>query len=550
MANAKEVMRPLVNFPEDLWCDRFLSLPFNNSEFESYTKQVEAKKETVKDMLVVSTTDPIEKMHLVNSLCRLGVSYHFENEIEEQLNHLFITLPKLLDDNDYDLHIVALVFQVFRFNGYKLPCGVFSKFQDGDGKFKEKVMGDVKGMVSFYEASHFRTNGEAILDEALDFTTKHLRSLANQSSTSPHLREYIENALFRPYHHSMQRLEAKLYISFYEKDESRNDILLNFAKYDFNRVQLLLQQELTVLSRWYKEQDLKSKFPYARHRVVEGLFYALGVYFEPRYAAGRNMLVKQSCLMSFIDDAYEAYGLYEELQYFTDAIERFDISSMDELPTANQKKLYETLLHVIGEAEYLVQKEGRSYAIPYTKDEWKKYVKAEQIECRRKQEKDVPTFDEYMETGMYTCATRLSMTQILIGMEEADQNAFHWILNSNNKYLKALQICCRLYNDIVSNEDEEKRGFKTASMCYMKQYNVSRKEAIEAFQAKIGDAWKDINEGCMRPTMGVPMQVVRATLNYQRLLDLVYRDNDGYTKPNISLQQLITKVLIQPIPLD
>ncbi|KAK8352302.1 hypothetical protein V6Z12_A05G085900 [Gossypium hirsutum] len=508
MANTKEVMRPLVNFPEDLWCDRFLSLPFNNSEFESYTKQVEAMKETVKDMLVVFTTDPIEKMHLINSLCRLGVSYHFENEIEEQLDHLFITLPELLDDNDYDLHIVALVFQVFRFNGYKLPCGVFSKFQDGDGKFKEQVMGDVKRMVSLYEASHFRTNGEVT---------------------------------GKPIINNMQRLEAKLYISFYEKDESRNDILLNFAKYDFNRVQLLLQQELTVLSRWYKEQDLKSKFPYARHRVVEAFFYALGICFEPRYAAGRNILVKQTCLIGFIDDAYEAYGLYEELQCFTDAIQRFDTSSMEKLPTENQKKLYETLLHVIGEAEYLVQKEERSY--------WKKYVKAEQVECRRKHEKDVPTFDEYMETGVYTAAARLAMTQILIGMEEADQNAFHWILNSNN-FLKAFQICSRLYNDIVTSEDEEKRGFKTASMCYMKQYNVSRKEAIEAFRAKIGDARKVINEGCMRPTMGVPMQVVRATLNYQRLLDFAYRDNDGYTKPNISFQQLIAKVLIQPIPLD
>lgn len=83
----------------------------------------------------------------------------------------------------------------------------------------------------------------------------------------------------------------------------------------------------------------------------------------------------------------------------------------------------------------------------------------------------------------------------------------------------------------------------------MKQYNVSRREAIEAFRAKIGDAWKDINEGCMRPTMGVPLQVVRATLNYQRIMDLAYRDSDGYTKPNIYFQQLITKVLIQPIPL-
>lgn len=57
--------------------------------------------------------------------------------------------------------------------------------------------------------------------------------------------------------------------------------------------------------------------------MVEELFYTLGIYFEPRYAAGRNIVVKQICLVGLIDDAYEAYGLYEELQYFTDAIQRF-----------------------------------------------------------------------------------------------------------------------------------------------------------------------------------------------------------------------------------
>ncbi|KAK8548642.1 hypothetical protein V6N12_061551 [Hibiscus sabdariffa] len=156
-------------------------------------------------MLMVLTTDPMEKIHLINSLCHLEVSYHFENEIKEQLNHLFMKLLKLLDDKDYDLHTVALVFQVFRLNGYKVPCGVFSKFLNSDGKFKEEVVGDVKGMVGLYEASHFRVKGEGILDEALGFTTEHLRTLANQTWTSPHVREYIENALSRPYHHSMQR---------------------------------------------------------------------------------------------------------------------------------------------------------------------------------------------------------------------------------------------------------------------------------------------------------------------------------------------------------
>ncbi|KAK8550784.1 hypothetical protein V6N12_039472 [Hibiscus sabdariffa] len=550
MAHSNEGMRPLANYPQGLSMDQFLSPPFNSSTFESYTKQVETLKKTVKDLLVVPTTDPIQKLLLINSVCRLGVSYHFENEIEEQLSHLFITLPKLLDDKDYDLHTVALVFQVFRFNGYKMPCGVFSKFQDDEGKFKEEeVVEDVKGMVSLYEASHFRTNGEAILEEALSFTTKHLGSLANQSSTSPHLKEYIKNALYRAYHYSLQRYEAKLYISFYDKEEARNDTLLKLAKYDFNRVQMMYQQELAVLSRWYKEQDLKLKLPYARHRVVEGLLYSIGIYFEPCYAVGRYMLTKQACLIGFVDDTYEAYELYEELQYLTDAIERFEVSAMDELLADNKRDLYETLLNATEEAENLVQKEGRYHAISYVKDGWKKYVKAEQVECRWRHQGVVPTFEEYLEVGAYTGTGLLSMSQITLGIEEADRNAYEWVVNHNNKFSKALQINSRLYNDIVTGEEEEERGYSTATACYMKQHKVSRAEATKACRAIIEEGWKDVNEGCMRPT-AIPMQVVRAALNYHRLLDFAYRNNDEYTFSHSFLKDIITQLLLHPIPLD
>ncbi|GMI92261.1 hypothetical protein like AT3G14490 [Hibiscus trionum] len=549
MAHTNEAMRPLANYPQGLSSDQFLSPLFNTSVFESYTKQVEALKKTVEDMLVVPTTDPIEKIHLINSLCRLGVSYHFENEIEEQLSHLFITLPKLLDDKDYDLHTIAMVFQVFRFNRYKMPCGVFSRFQDGDGKFKEEVLDDAKGMVSLYEASHFRMNGEPILEEALSFTRQHLRSLANRTSTSPHLREYIINALFRAYNYSLHRYEAKLYISFYEKEEPRNDTLLKLAKYDFNRVQMMYQQELAVLSRWYKEQDLKSKFPYARHRVVEGLLYSIGMYFEPRYAVARYMLTKQACIIGLVDDTYEAYELYEELQSLTDAIERFDVSAMDELPDDNKRILYETLLNATEEAENLLQKEGRSHVISYLKDEWKKYVRAEQVQCRWRQEGVFPTFEEYLENGLYTSTALLSMSQIMLGIEEADPNAWEWFLNNNNKFSKAFQINSRLYNDIVTDEEEEGRGYRTGTACYMKQHKVSRTEAIRDFQAIIAEGWKEVNEGCMRPT-ALPMPVVRAALNYHRLLDFAYRDNDEYTFSHSFLKDTITKVLIDPIPID
>ncbi|KAK8571914.1 hypothetical protein V6N12_027982 [Hibiscus sabdariffa] len=79
---------------------------------------------------------------------------------------------------------------------------------------------------------------------------------------------------------------------------------------------------------------------------------------------GRNILAKQTCLIGFLDDVYEAYGFYEELKYFTDAVRRFEISAIDELH--NQKTTYETLLSSANEAEDVVQKE-RSYAISYIK---------------------------------------------------------------------------------------------------------------------------------------------------------------------------------------
>ena len=98
---------------------------------------------------------------------------------------------------------------------------VFEKFKDTNGEFKKTMMNDVKGMLSLYEASFLSVHGEQILDEAHVFTKANLESLAMQSSQR--LGDHIRNALFRPFHKGVPRIEARKYISFYEEDESRND---------------------------------------------------------------------------------------------------------------------------------------------------------------------------------------------------------------------------------------------------------------------------------------------------------------------------------------
>uniref|UniRef100_A0A6N2LMZ8 Terpene synthase N-terminal domain-containing protein n=1 Tax=Salix viminalis TaxID=40686 RepID=A0A6N2LMZ8_SALVM len=105
-------------FPLTLWGCSFASFPFHKryatsmciAEFESYSRQVEELKENVKDMLMTSKADPVQNIEFINLLCRLGVSYHFDSEIENNLTEIFDDLPNLLEKHDYDLYTLSLYF--------------------------------------------------------------------------------------------------------------------------------------------------------------------------------------------------------------------------------------------------------------------------------------------------------------------------------------------------------------------------------------------------------------------------------------------------------
>lgn len=102
-------------------------------------------------------------------------------------------------------------------------------------------------MLSLYEASYLAFEGENLLDEAKAFTSMHLKDLKRDVTKS--IEEQIIHALELPYHHRMQRLEARWYIEAYSKKEDANRALLELAKLDFNIVQSVHQRELQDMSR-------------------------------------------------------------------------------------------------------------------------------------------------------------------------------------------------------------------------------------------------------------------------------------------------------------
>ncbi|WCJ43586.1 Terpene synthase 5 [Euphorbia peplus] len=256
-ANVVDVQKPeedmsicdsMKNYKHSFWGDTFTSLAPHDSELKSHSIKVEAMKVKVKKMLLNSAKNITDNIEFINLLCRLGVSYHFEDEINEQLNSIFTILPKLLEDNDYELSTLANLFRVLRQYGYKMSSDVFKKFKGIDGEYTEEIANDVKGIICLYEACFLAIPGENILDDALAFTRKHLKILAENSS--PHLQDYILKSLMYPSHHTMERLDALNNICFYEEDEFVDETLINFAKLDYNGLQLLYRKELAILSRF------------------------------------------------------------------------------------------------------------------------------------------------------------------------------------------------------------------------------------------------------------------------------------------------------------
>ncbi|VFQ64715.1 unnamed protein product [Cuscuta campestris] len=209
-------------------------------------------------MATAASPDVAETVRVIDVITRLGLSYHFEEDIEFLLNQMFESgeATKVILHN-HDLFTVAMMFRVFRQHGYEMSCDVFQKFKGGDGRFKETLSSDAMGLLSMYEAAFLSLPNEDILDEALEFSMLHLKSLIMSSNgnspleeviVAPHLRSHIANALRMPIHKEIPRYGVHQFITYFDQESSKSGVqeesLLRFAKMDYNRLQNLYRHEV------------------------------------------------------------------------------------------------------------------------------------------------------------------------------------------------------------------------------------------------------------------------------------------------------------------
>ncbi|WMV48354.1 hypothetical protein MTR67_041739 [Solanum verrucosum] len=187
-----------------------------------------------------------------------------------------------------------------------------------------------------------------------------------------------------------------------------------------------------VRQMWWKDLDHSNKYPYARDKLVECNFWAMGLYFGPQYICARRMITKLIVIITITDDLYDAYATYDELVSYTDAIERCDISAMDSI-MMYMRPLYQVFIDYFDETEEELTKDGKVDYVYYAKIETNKWIRSYLKEAEWLKDDIIP---------------------------------------------KSSSLINRLKDDIIGHEHEQQREHGASFIeCYMKEYRASKQEA-------------------------------------------------------------------------
>ncbi|XP_057450479.1 probable terpene synthase 11 [Lotus japonicus] len=501
------------------------------------TKSLEQVKRKSQEALLKSS-DSVATLKMIDTIQRLGIGHHFEEEINVLLGR------ELNWDPAQDLFATALHFRLRRHNGLPASSDIFKFFLDKSGNFKEPIIKDLWGILSLYEASYLRDQEEEVLQQAMHFSRAHLHQLIPH--LSPEVGSHISRALTLPRHLRMARLEARNYMEEYNQANSQIPSLLELAKLDFDMVQSLHQRELAEISRWWKELELVGKLGFARDRPSECFLWTVGIFPEAHHSNCRIELTKTICILLVMDDIFDTYGSFDELILFNEAIKRWDLEAMEQLPEY-MKICYMALYNTTHEIAYRIQKEHGITVVSNLKKTWIDIFEAFLEEAKWFNSGYMPKFREYLDNGVTSAGSYMAMVHATFLVGDSLSKETISMMKSNPRLFSCSGEILRLWDDLGTSTEEQERGDNACSIqCLMKDNNVSdENEARKHIRSLIGNLWPELNSLAMN-AISFPPSIVKASLNMARTAQVIYQHGDD--KSGFTVDDYVQKMLFTPSP--
>ncbi|KAI3840316.1 hypothetical protein MKW92_008792 [Papaver armeniacum] len=546
--------RRSANYHPNIWDYEFLESLTSDYKSEICTNRAEKLKEYVRGMFAGARGLP-DSLKLINTIQRLGLDYHFHDEIKNALDKIYIH-SKNYHVPQNDLTIEALKFRLFRQHGYEISQDVLKSFVEEINQNKGKAK-DFDGLLSLYEASFYAYQGEEILNEAQQVTRKHLKNCLkerndNISSMSIFLEDEISHSLDLPLLCRVPRMELRWYINMYEMKQDMNPTLLEFAKLDFNMVQATYHEDLKYASRWWKDLALDESLGFARNRLVECFHCSIGLNSEPKSGNVRRHITKIAYLITVIDDVYDVYGSLNELKLFTEAVERWDINTVDNLPHY-MKICFFALYNTVNEMGYENLRNNINLdVIPYLKKSWDDLCKAFLLEATWYYSGYIPTLEEYTKNAWISVGGPLLSIHAYCQLgdhENITKEALECMTNNQSDLIRWSSMICRLANDLATSKNEQERGDAATSIqCYMHETGVSESIAREHMQHLISASWEKINTSLSSSQGVFSSSFINTVQNVARMGQYTYQFGDGHGIPNREAKDRIMSIIVKPIP--
>ncbi|KAK2635506.1 hypothetical protein Ddye_030298 [Dipteronia dyeriana] len=530
--------RRSANYNPNIWKYDFIqSLNATKFDEEEHKNRAEKLKEEVK-LMFAKSMEALPKLELIDIFMKLGLSILFEKEIFEALDSIhYHTLEE-------DLYATALCFKLLRLHGHEISQDIFRGFMDGNCSFSKSKCRDIKGLIELFEASQLAFQGENILEEAKGFSKGILREA--YSTLDGELVEKVAHILELPSHCRLQWFQVKWHLKMYERNKDFNSsttviLLCELAKLNFNMVQASHQNELKEVSRWWENLWLVGKLNFARDRVIESFMTGLGFVYDPKQSSYRKWIAKATALVIVMDDIYDVYGSLEELQHFTNAVDRWDSKEIQHLP----ESLYDTTNEM---ADEIRNEKGWNQVLPYLKKVWADHTKALLTEAKWYNEGYIPSLEEYLSIGWMTSGGLiLGVLSFFSIMDEVSHEMEHFLENNHHQILHDPSVILRLLNDLSTHKAERERGdAPSAIQCYMLEANVSEEIARNHIKDLISKTLTKFNGLILAPISASLKPFVNVLANYPRASYYFYQDGDGYGVQE-DLKSKILSALIEPM---
>lgn len=505
---------------------------------EDYKGLYQQKFEEVRQLVVKSFTgSTIECLQITDTLQHLAIDYHFRGEIESALSNHYKTT---LDAADDSLCNVLLSFRLLRQNGYLVSPDFFKGSIEN---FGDKVTSDLNETIGLYEASQFVIDGEELLEQVNTFTSKRLRDclpLLNQHEASR-----VSHNLNHPSDKTLTRFNLKNYIKSHQK-EQRN-IFQEFAKMDFNLVQSLHRQELQKISLWWNELGLAQKLRFARDQPVKWYMWSMATLEDPILSEQRIQLTKPIALIYLMDDIFDCYGTLEELVLFTEAIHKWELQTIKQLPYP-MKVFLKALYDLTEEISDEIHQKYRWNPINSLNKAWKLLCNAFLVEAQWFASGDIPGSEEYLQNGVISSGVHVVFVHMFFLLGEGINRESVNLVDSIPGVISHVAKILRLWDDLGNAKDENQQGHDGSFIeCYRKEHEDSTIEnAREHVRKLIANSWKELNKEYLSPTP-FSLSFKKASLNAAKMVRLMYSYDANQRLP--SLEKHIKSLLFESISL-